>query len=129
MANQQPAPIQTPLVFAETLLITLPWVQYLQWLAEQSGGGGGGGATVYAVTLTADTTISLTAPVAAGDILFVDIAQNGTGGWNITWGATARGGPTELGNTSANTRYLVGFTGIDIGGTLTWVKFSEQLSY
>ena len=85
--------------------------------------------TVYPVLLAADTAISHAAPALSGEELIVDIRQNGTGGYNVTWGATFRGGPTELGVLLANTRYLVSFRAIDIGGTLTWVKYSEQLAY
>lgn len=52
------------------------------------GGGGGGGAITaggdyYAVTLTADATISRTVG-AAGTTLFLKIIQDGTGGWAAT---------------------------------------------
>lgn len=138
----EPAPIQTPFNQGSSMdpktgndqgLVTYPWVQWLNGLvvAVNNGGGGGGGGTssVYPIEITADTVITYASPTSAGMILFVDIEQDATGGWNVTWDTMFRGGPTELGVTLPNTRYLIGFTGIDIGGTLTWVKFSEQLAY
>lgn len=89
MANEQPAPIQTPLVFPETLLITLPWIQYLQWLAQNSGGGGASGSYLAEYSLTVATTniASPTASPAVGDVLTVVMTQDATGGRLITWDA------------------------------------------
>lgn len=63
--------------------------QFLGGGASISGGGavGAGGGTgagdYYAVTLTADATISRTVG-AAGTTLFLEIVQDGTGGWVAT---------------------------------------------
>ena len=51
--------------------------------AVGTGGGTGAGGDHYAVTLTADATISRT-PGAAGTILILEITQDGTGGWDAT---------------------------------------------
>lgn len=63
--------------------------QFIGGAASASGGGavGTGGGTgagdYYAVTLTADATISRTVG-AAGTTLFLEIVQDGTGGWTAT---------------------------------------------
>ncbi len=55
-----------------------------------TGGGGGGGSssTLVEATLTADTTISVAGPAASGDLLIVELTEDATGGWAITWDTT-----------------------------------------
>ena len=80
------------------------------------------------IVLAADTMLTATAPVNAGDQLFVYVKQNGTGGWNITWDTNLLGATSQLGVTLANTRYLFGFVGINTG-SLVWVNTSQLLAF
>ncbi len=106
-ATFPPPPINTPVLLRESVIAWIndpqaisdigifapAWAQWLTAVASSinSGGGGGGGgsvtSTVQQVTLTADTTITPSLlPAADGDLLFIFITQDGTGGWVITWG-------------------------------------------
>lgn len=79
--------------------------------------------------LTEDTEITADPPQNERELLFVRMSQDSTGGWNVTWDvAVFIGGPTELGVTAPDTRYLVCFVAQNLSG-LKWVKFSEQLAF
>lgn len=139
-----PPPIQSPVLERRTVvewledpnsmvnigLFTPVWQQWMNnamvainALIAGGGGGGGGGSvtsTVYSVTLAADTTINAPiAPAADGDLLFVFITQDGTGGWDITWSTNfAAGAVTDV---DGRAGYLTVYAFVGISGS--WNEF------
>lgn len=126
-----PPPINTPVLLRESVeewlkdansqigIFTPAWTAWFTAVANSisAGGGGGGGgsvvSTVQQVTLTSNTSVVPNLlPASDGDLLFVFITEDGTGGWSITWGAGIASGAVTDVDERANNLTVYAFVGI-----------------
>lgn len=77
-------------------------------------------STVKEQTLTANTAITHSTPASDGDLLFVLLTQNGTGGWTITWSAVFDTNTTTDIDSVANALTVVCF----VGKSNLWKQFN-----
>lgn len=113
------------------------WIQAWEALTSTGGasssrgsiGGSSSGGTAlsgafHAVTFTADATVSYAAPTADGQLLTVEIAQDATGGWVVTWDAAVFAADTLIDVYAAPSK-VTRFLFMSRGGK--WYQCAPQL--
>lgn len=112
-SNIGPVPYDTPFLEGQPWRIALPWFIFLEKVrSRRIAPSSGTGALVHDELLTADVAIAGPgAPAADGDLLRVFVEQDGTGDWEITWGADFHAStPVTIGYAAAAVT-LFSFTG------------------
>lgn len=108
-------------------IFNILWWKYFQDIADSLAtlwaNIAASGQSIVSQTLTANAVITADAPENDGDILFVFLTQNATGGWTITWDAAVFDTST-LTQTDTRASKTTKFEFVGVGGL--WVQTNNS---
>lgn len=124
-SNIGPVPRGTPFLIGLPNQISDPWAMLLEKLrTRRTAAPSGTGALLDEVTLASDSSITGPgAPASDGDFLIEAITQDGTGGWEITWGGDFM--PLSPTTVALSPNAVTIFPFVGIGGV--WWPFSNGI--